>query len=174
VHDPWRPAPSRGGHLGPAPGLVERADLDGRADVACFQTSPLAQPLRLCGRPRLRLLAAADQPGFDLWVCLSVVQADRRVLQLSTGVCRVLGERALQLQPLDVALQPMALELAAGERLRLSLAGAAWPAIAVNPGDGTPPRSGPGPDHRVISINLPLETALLWLEPLLPPQIGAN
>ena len=174
VHDPWRPVPSRGGHLGPAPGLVERSDLDGRADVACFQTAPLQQPLRLCGRPWLRLEAAADQPGFDLWACLSLVQADGRVLQLSTGLCRVLGEPALWLQPRELALQPLAVMLAAGERLRLSLAGAAWPAIAVNPGDGTPPRGGSGPEHRIISIDLALEAARLWLEPLLAPQIGAN
>ena len=174
VHDPWRPVPSRGGHLGPSPGLVERSDLDGRADVACFQTEPQACPLRLCGRPRLRLEAGADQPGFDLWACLSVVQADQRVMQLSTGVCRVLGDRAQALLPRELALQPLAVELAAGERLRLSLAGAAWPAIAVNPGDGSPPRGGSGPDHRIISIDLSLATARLWLEPLLPPQIGAN
>ena len=174
VHDPWRPVPSRGGHLGPAPGLVERGDLDGRADVACFQTEPLPHPLRLCGRPRVRLEAGADQPGFDLWACLSLVQADQRVLQLSTGVCRVLGERALALQVHELGLQPLAVVLAAGERLRLSLAGAAWPAFAVNPGDGTPPRGGSGPDHRIISIDLELAGARLWLEPLLPPQIGAN
>jgi hypothetical protein len=65
-------------------------------------------------------------------------------------------------------------ELAVGERLRLSLAGAAWPAIAVNPGDGTQPRGGSGPDHRIISLDLSLAASRLWLEPLLPPQIGAN
>ena len=54
--------------------------------MACFQTEPLQRPLRLCGRPRLRLEALADQPGFDLWACLSLVQNDQRVLQLSTGV----------------------------------------------------------------------------------------
>ena len=174
VHDPWRPVPSRGGHLGPEPGLVERGDLDGRADVACFQTETLPQPLRLCGRPRLRLAAAADQPGFDLWACLSLVQADGRVLQLSTGLRRVLGERALRQQSLELALQPLAVVLAAGERLRLSLAGAAWPAIAVNAGDGTPPLGGSGPDHRIISIDLDFQTSRLWLEPLLAPRIGAN
>ncbi len=174
VHDPWRPVPSRGGHLGPSPGLVERGDLDDRGDVACFQTAPLQGPLRLCGRPRLRLEVGADQPGFDLWACLSLVQADHRVLQLSTGVCRVLGDPALALLPRELALQPLAVELAAGERLRLSLAGAAWPAIAVNPGDGTQARGGSGPDHRIISLDLSLASARLWLEPLLPPQIGAN
>ena len=96
------------------------------------------------------------------------------MLQLSTGLRRVLGERALRQQSLELALQPLAVELAAGERLRLSLAGAAWPAIAVNPGDGTPPQGGSGPDHRIISIDLALVAARLWLEPLFASQIGAN
>lgn len=174
VHDPWRPVPSRGGHLGPDWGLVERSDLDRRADVACFQTPPLETGLRLLGRPRLRIEAAADQPGFDLWAALSVVQRDGRVLQLCTGVRRSLGPTALELQALELALQPVAATLECGERLRLSLAGAAWPAIAVNPGDGSPPRGGCGPEHRVISIDLELRASRLWLEPLLAPRIGAN
>jgi len=174
VHDPWRPVPSRGGHLGPDCGLVERSDLDRRGDVACFQTSPLESRLRLLGRPRLRIDAAADQPGFDLCAALSVVQRDGRVLQLCTGVCRIQGPTALQLQRLELAFQPMAVTLECGERLRLSLAGAAWPAIAVNPGDGTAARNGGGPESRVISLELELDAALLWLEPLLPPQIGSN
>ena len=170
VHDPWRPVPSRGGHLGPEPGLVERGDLDRRGDVACFQTPPLPAPLRLLGRPMLHLAAGADQPGFDLWAALSVIQADGKVLQLCTGMRRLVGEEALGLQRLELAFQPLAATLEAGERLRLSLSGSAWPAIAVNPGDGSHPRGGSGPEHRIISLDLDLCTSRLWLEPL----IGAN
>jgi putative CocE/NonD family hydrolase len=171
VHDPWRPVPSRGGHLGPDPGLVERSDLDRRGDVACFTTAPLAAPLRLVGRPELGIVAAADQPGLDLAAALSVVRADgRRVHQLCTGFQRICGDdarqpllRTLDLQPLDVSLEP-------GERLRLSLAAAAWPAFAPNPGNGSGASGPPGPDHRVISVTLKLEGSRLWLNPLL----GAN
>jgi hypothetical protein len=170
VHDPWRPVPSRGGHLGPDPGLCERADLDRRADVAVFQTAPLETPISLFGSPRLQIAAAADQPGFDLWAALSVVRSDGTVLQLCTGVLRSLGEEALPLQPRLLRLQPTAISLAAGERLRLSLAGSAWPAIAVNPGTGSLPRGGSAMDHRVISIALDPGSARLWFEPLL----GAN
>jgi hypothetical protein len=170
VHDPWRPVPSRGGHLGPDPGPVERGDLDRRGDVACFQTPPLQAPLRLLGSPHLRIEAGADQPGFDLWATLSVVQANGGILQLCTGVRRSLGPPALELLELELAFQPVAAALRPGERLRLSLAAAAWPAIAVNPGDGSIPRGGSGPDHRVITVDLQLQAARLWLEPL----IGAN
>lgn len=170
VHDPWRPVPSRGGHLGPDPGLVERRDLDRRGDVACFRSAPLGAPLRLLGRPVLRIRARADQPGFDLWASLSVLRDDGAAVQLCTGVRRVLGQQALDGVDLEVHLQPLAVQLAAGERLGLSLAGAAWPAIAVNPGDGSLPRAGSGPDHRIIAIDLDLADARLWIARL----VGAN
>ena len=38
VHDPWRPVPARGGHLGGEASLPDRTDLDRRGDVACFTT----------------------------------------------------------------------------------------------------------------------------------------
>jgi predicted acyl esterase len=69
-----------------------------------------------------------------------------------------------------VALQPLLLTLQAGERLRLSIGLAAWPQIAVNPGDGSPPQGPAGPQHRVISVTLQLAEAKLSIVPM----IGAN
>ena len=180
VHDPWRPVPARGGHLGPDPGVVMRADLDQRADVACVSTAVLEGGLTLLGRPSLEITVAADQPGFDLCVALSLLPAaGRDVRQLSTGVVRVLGPHALESRPRRVDLQPLAVELAAGDRLRLSIAGAAWPAIAVNPGNGSQPWGGAGPHHRVITLTLALQGSLLRFEPLLNTglrlgMVGAN
>lgn len=170
VHDPWRPVPSRGGHLGPEPGLCERADLDRRADVACFQSDALEQPLSLLGRPLLRIGWVADQPGADLWATLSVVRPDGSAQQLCSGLRRLLGEEALTPALRLLEFQPCWIRLAAGERLRLSLAASAWPAIAVNPGDGSLPNGGSSLRHRVISLDLDLATAHLWFAPL----IGAN
>lgn len=168
VHDPWRPVPGRGGHLGLDAGLVERGDIDGRADVACFGTEPLATPLELLGRPWLELGVAADQPGFDLCGALSAVNTDgTRVRQLATGFLRRRGESCRQLQVLHLDFQPLAATLVPGERLRLSLAAAAWPQIAVNPGDGQIPSTAPGPGHRVISLQLHLAGAWLGLAALL-------
>lgn len=170
VHDPWRPVPSRGGHLGPQPGLVQRQDLDGRSDVACFTTAPLPQPLRLIGRPRLKLPLRADQPGYDLCIALAVVQGDGSSLQLCTGLRRILAAEIWQRAEQLVELQPLAVELQPGERLRCAIAAAAWPAIAVNPGDGSMPGAVGGPDQRIITLELDLLGAHLWLEPL----IGAD
>ncbi|MEB3334631.1 MAG: CocE/NonD family hydrolase [Cyanobacteriota bacterium] len=170
VHDPWRPVPGRGGHLGGEARLVDRNDLDGRSDVACFTTPPLAGPLRLLGRPTLRLRVEADQPGFDLCAALAVVSADgASARQLCTGVTRVLGDGALVPLERRVELQPLAATLGPGERLRLSLAPAAWPQVAVNAGDGHQPLGGPSARHRPITLTLLLADAVLALEPLVSP-----
>ena len=168
VHDPWRPVPGRGGHLGPEPGPVERADLDRRGDVACFSTAPLEEALWLLGIFRLRLRVSADQPSFDLCAALSEVSPDgSAVRQLSTGLARFGPTTPAGEGPCTVALQPLATLVQAGQRLRLSLAAAAWPQIAVNPGDGSLPAGGSGSGHRVISLTLELEGAHLGLEPLI-------
>ncbi len=169
VHDPWRPVPGRGGHLGIDAGPAQRADLDRRGDVACFTSPPLGEPLRMRGVFLLRMRISADQPSFDLCGALSAVDADGgQVLQLCTGVARfgpeAVGSDALR----TLRFQPLAFQLTAGQRLRLSLAAAAWPQIAVNPGDGRRPMGGSGPTHRTISLILNLEGSLLSLQPLSP------
>jgi putative CocE/NonD family hydrolase len=171
VHDPWRPVPGRGGHLGGEAGLAERGDLDGRTDVACFTSAPLAAELELLGEPRLLIAVTAEPGGFDLCAALSVQGAGGApVRQLSTGVRRQRAGALPAAEPLELRLQPLRATLAVGERLRLSLAGAAWPQIAVHSGQAQPPPGPTGPDHRVISLVLHLEGARLWLAPL----IGAD
>ena len=170
VHDPWRPLPGRGGHLGLDAGLVERGDLDRRSDVACFSSAPIEAPLELLGRPVVELEVRADQPGFDLCAALSLLKTDGRVLQLSTGVGRWLGESCLDLGRRHLSLQPLLVTLQPGESLRLSIGAAAWPQIAVNPGTGAIPWGPAGADHRVITLALHLEQAQLRLEPLVGPD----
>jgi predicted acyl esterase len=166
VHDPWRPLPGRGGHLGLDAGVVDRADLDSRADVACFSSAPFGEAKEILGRPLLELPVCADEPGFDLCVALSVLNSRGEVRQVSTGVARFLGASCLTLQTRRVALQPLLLTVQAGERLRLSVGAAAWPQIAVNPGTGAMPQGPSGMDHRVISLELHLAGAQLCIHPM--------
>ncbi|MEB3255184.1 MAG: CocE/NonD family hydrolase [Synechococcaceae cyanobacterium] len=181
VHDPWRPVPGRGGHLGLEPGLVERADLDRRADVACFTGGPLSEALELLGEPRLVIRVRVQEEGFDLCAALARVSADgSRVSQLCVGMRRARGGGGggaggdahgtttvrLRLQPLRATLQP-------GERVRLSLAAAAWPQIGVHPGQGKGFAGPIGPSsaaHRVITLEFALAGARFWLAPL--PGLG--
>jgi hypothetical protein len=96
------------------------------------------------------------------------------VSQISTGFARCLGPAALRLELRQVELQPLAVRLRPGDRLRLSIAPAAWPAIAVNPGDGSPPWGGSGPQHRVVSLELDLRNAILQIDPLVAGGPGAD
>ena len=167
VHDPWRPAPAQGGHLSPSAGPHDRRNDDQRSDVATFTGEELRDGLVLEGRPELRLRLKADQPGFDLAVALSRLPRDSdTVEQLSTGVYRHLGESAQTLSPHTVLLQPLRASLRPGDRLRLSIAGAAWPAIGVNPGTPDHPAGAPSPDHRVVTMMLELTGSRLRLIPL--------
>lgn len=168
VHDPWRAAPAIGGHLSPSPGPCDRGPVDARSDVATFTSPALTDGLQLRGIPHLTLAARADQPGFDLCVALSVCRADSKaVQQLSTGVVRILGDDALEELERQVRLQAVEAELQAGDRLRLSIAAACWPAIAINPGD---PGLSPGPASsacRVTTLYLAMQQAELKFEPLI-------
>jgi putative CocE/NonD family hydrolase len=170
VHDPWRPVPGRGGHLGGEARPLDRSDLDARADVACFTSDPWLHSRRLLGQPTLRLRVEADQPGFDLCAALAVVSPDGQTArQLCTGLLRVVGPEAMRPLERHVRLQPLAATLRAGERLRLSLAPAAWPQVAVNGGDGREPRGGATARHREITLTLLLAGAVLGIDPLSPP-----
>ncbi|MFN9943765.1 MAG: CocE/NonD family hydrolase C-terminal non-catalytic domain-containing protein, partial [bacterium] len=107
--------------------------------------------------PRLAVAVAADQPGFDLSAALSLLLPDGRALQLSTGTARFLGDHCLLQRRRRVDLQPLLRQVLPGQRLRLSLAAAAWPQVAVNPGDGCQPSGPVGVGHRQISLSFALD-----------------
>lgn len=137
VHDPRSPVPAVGGHAAPEPGCVDRAAVDRRPDVATYTTGPLGEPLTLAGRVALDLWVEADAPSFDVNAVLSVVKSDGRILPLTQGHARV--EPGDPTRPLSIAMRAVRIALAPGEALRLSIAGACFPAYPVNPGTGAEP-----------------------------------
>ena len=152
VHDPWRPVPARGHAIADPVGMTERADLDARADVAVFTSAPLTDPLRLVGEVTLRLAVESDAPTFDIHAVLSRVGAEGAAQTLTFGHLRCAGNTP----QCEIRMRPTAATLEPGERLRLSLSGAAWPAFAINPGTGADPETTPR--HRCRPITLGLHT----------------
>ena len=147
VADPWRPVPARGGHLaGPDP-MAQRQDLDGRGDVAVFETAPLSAPLALCGPVDLTLHIASPAASLDVSAVLSLVTPDGRARTLTQGFAR-----PARRDPAAVSLRSICATVAPGERLRLSLAGAAFPAFAVNPGTGARPETTSAIDRRPVAF----------------------
>jgi len=149
VHDPWRPVPSLGGPVAQPGGIQDRAAIDDRSDVACFTGAPLAAALTLCGRIAAEIHAEADQPSFDLSVVLSIVAPDGRAMTLTQGHIRRDAPGMVR-----VPLRATFCTVPAGHALRLSVAGAAFPAYAVNPGTGAATAEFRGAEERIISIAL--------------------
>lgn len=151
VHDPWRPAPSFGGHHGPPNGMQDRAALDGRADIACYTSAPLTAPLTLSGDVVLEIAAEADCPSFDLSATLSLVTPEAQAWVLTLGHARFDGPSDGMLR---VPMRALRATVPAGSRLRLSLAGAAFPAYPVNPGTGDGPAKATRISERIITITV--------------------
>jgi putative CocE/NonD family hydrolase len=154
VHDPWRPAPVTGGCYGVPPGPIDRSTTDSRGDILTFTTTPLTQPLTLAGAVSATLIAGADRPSFDLSCVLSRVTAQGQVFQLAAGYYHCApGATAT---PITLSLQATCATLKIGERLRLSIAGASFPAYPVNPGTGESPLRTPGAKALITTIGIAL------------------
>ncbi len=159
VHDPWRPAPS-------TEPLAERTEVDARTDIAVFTSAPLDAPLTLLGVPEAVLAMAADAPSHDVAATLSVVRADGRVVALGGGIRSAPPPGAAR-----VAMRPTHVTIHRGERLRLSVAGAAFPAHPVNPGTGTDPRVATAAEAVPITLTLDRAASVLELPVLELPVL---
>ena len=142
VHDPWRPVPS-------VTAATDRAAIDQRPDVLTFTSAAMPSPLPLAGAIRVELDIAADAPDFDVSVVLSRVRPNGQVLAFAEGYCR-----AGAAGPVRIAMRGTCLTLPAGEALRLSVAGAAFPAFPVNPGTGQDPTRARAIDARIVTLRL--------------------
>ena len=152
VHDPWRPVPSFGGHNVQPGGMQDRSGIDDRADVACFTGAPLDVSLRLCGRVEAELWIEADQPSFDVSAVLAMVDPVGRSWNLTQGHARFDNDGRTGVRRIE--MRATAVTVPSGHALRLSLAGASFPAFPVNPGTGAPPSRTRADDERVIVMTL--------------------
>jgi putative CocE/NonD family hydrolase len=152
VHDPWRPVPSLGGHDGQPAGPQDRGTLDGRTDVACYTSAPLAAPLALAGRVSAEIHVDADAVSHDLCAVLSQVTPDGRAVTLTQGYLRVADARAPG--PRTIAMRAICATVPAGAALRLSLQAASFPAFTVNPGTGAGAAEARFFDCRVVTLTL--------------------
>ena len=166
VHDPWRPVPIDGGHLGQSPGIFNRKTIDERLDVAVFQTNSLESDLVFSGIPFLETSVFSDAETFDICLALSIVDKnDEIVQQFSTGFLRVREEQTEKEQSHLIELQPSNLTILKGYKLRLSISPAAWPAIGVNSGVISKGCGCPTPFHEIITLNFNLNKTIMKIKP---------
>ncbi len=151
VHDPWRPVPTVGGAFAAVAGPVERTEVDARGDVLTYTAAPLDAPLPLAGIAVATLAIMADRPSFDVSCILSVVDADGRARHLAEGYAHF---AAAPDGTVRVPLRAICATIAAGERLRLSIAAASFPAWPVNPGTGARPVDATVDRAQVVTLRL--------------------
>lgn len=125
VGEPLVPYP---GLLGP---LSDESPAEGRRDVLCYTTAPLASPLSLVGSADVRATAVADVDTHDLVVSLTVVDDAGTSRRLATGATRVSVSQGAP-HDVDVTLSPVGWTLEAGQRLRLDLSLSRFPAYDRN------------------------------------------
>ncbi|MEO0647950.1 MAG: CocE/NonD family hydrolase C-terminal non-catalytic domain-containing protein, partial [Cyanobacteria bacterium J06650_10] len=100
---------------------------------------------------------AASTPSYDICAVLSRVDAEDRVFNLTQGYRRVARPEMSAEQSisrLSVPLHPTCFSLAAGERLRLSISAACFPAYPINPGTGQSLSESRLIDAQIITVTL--------------------
>ena len=168
VHDPWRPVPAIGGHLGEDPGEKDRGSIDIRSDVAVFTSSPLIEALRIEGIPSLSFDSSCDRESFDMFVSLSILPRNTKLVrQLSTGAMRIKKCQPNTKQYRTIKLQPIFADLKKDDRLRISISGSAWPAIGINSGFKQYVCEGSVPHCLVTTISLILTNSKLEFKSLI-------
>lgn len=126
VHDAWRPFPSLGGHAALPGGVFERSHLETRSDALTYTSAPLDTAVHLMGAVKVQITCQSSHVPFDLAIVLSRLSSDGRVCNLTQG-----HRQVREAQPMvEVVAQETCVVIPEGDRLRLSLSGASFPAYA--------------------------------------------
>jgi uncharacterized protein len=139
TYDPNSPTPQVGGALlEPAGGPVDNGELERRVDVVTFDTAPLTEDARYIGSPTVELWIVSDVPAPQLFVRLNIVDSTGRSTNITDAIVTARGGGDTPGR-VALTLPPTCLRVRAGERLRLLIAGGAYPRFARSPGTGESP-----------------------------------
>ena len=141
TYDPADPTPSIGGRrlaVGAA-GFRDDGVLASRPDVLAYTGAVLDRDLEVIGHPRVELDHATDLDWADLAVRISEVDSKGVSRNVADGYVRLGRDRP---SSVHLELDGIAHRFAAGHRIRLTVAGGAFPRYARNLGTGDPAASG--------------------------------
>ncbi len=116
-----------------------------------FTTAPVAAALTLAGRVAATVAFRTESASLDLHCVLSRVTVEGRVLPLAEGYATVADASA---GAVTIPMRATCVTIRPGEALRLSIAGACFPAFPVNPGTGVRPCDSGLVDARPIVIGV--------------------
>lgn len=125
-YDPADPTPAAGGRtLAVDAGPADCAPLAARDDVLVFTSEPLRDPVTLLGAPLVVGSARSDTGVGDVWARLADVDRTGLSTSVSDGLQRL--QDAHGGEDLRVGLHPVAHTFQRGHRIRLHVAGGAFP-----------------------------------------------
>jgi putative CocE/NonD family hydrolase len=136
TYDPADPTPTIGGRsLVPPMGYADDSALAERSDVLAFTGPPLPGPVEVHGTPVAELTHRTDRPA-DLFVRISEVDRNGRSRNVSDAFLRLDPDHRDGV--VRVELDPVAHRFAAGNRIRLLVAGGSFPRWERNLGTSEP------------------------------------
>lgn len=144
VYDPEVPVLSPGGAQGVS-GPTDQAALEMGNNLLVYTGEPLSEPLHVLGAPKVTVYAATSASHADVVAKLVRVLPSGRAEFVCMGIARssvLFGEayRADELHAWEFEMEPTSTVFAAGERVRLEIAGCAFPLYDRNPSNATRPR----------------------------------
>ncbi len=142
-YDPEVPVMSPGGAMGVA-GPTDQAALEMGNNVLVYTGEVLREAVHVFGAPRVVLYASTSASYADLTAKLVRMMASGRAEFVCIGIARSTflfgdGYKADVVQRWEFALEPTSTVFAAGERVRLEVAGGAFPLYDRNPSTSVKP-----------------------------------
>jgi len=135
-YDPADPTPTVGGPvIGRDAGAADNRAVEARADVLSYTSAPLKSDLDLVGELSAMVRVRSEPGHADVFVRLCDVEPSGRSMSISDGFVRLRPGSPLEV---PVEMRPTAYRVRAGHRLRMSVAGGAYPRFARNLGTGEP------------------------------------
>jgi putative CocE/NonD family hydrolase len=135
-YDPADPTPSPGGAvMALRAGSRDNRAVERRLDVLVFSSEPLDEPVEVIGQVAAELSVTRDNPYADLFVRLCDVDPRGRSRNVCDGIVRLTEADPLT-GTVRVSLIAAAHRFGRGHRIRLQVAGGAFPRFARNPGNG--------------------------------------
>jgi putative CocE/NonD family hydrolase len=145
VYDPEVPVLAPGG-VNAMSGPFDQSALEMGNNVLVYTSEPAKQEAEILGQARVMLYAATSAAHADFTAKLVRVAVNGRAEFVAIGIARsswLFRERGYEadtVQAWEIALEPTAFVLAAGERLRLEIASSAFPLYDRTPSTGVAPQ----------------------------------
>jgi uncharacterized protein len=143
VHDPEVPVLAPGGPAAPA-GQFDQSALELGNNVLVYTAPPLTAPLRIFGQPRVSIHCSTSAARADVTAKLVRVRPAGGAEFICIGVARSSwlfsksGYAADKVHHWQFDLEPTSCLFATGDRIRLEIAGSAFPLYDRNPGNDVP------------------------------------